>query len=156
MRSDNRWTVCLEEKVSSKGQGWNSNACHIRLFTSSPDHVPIRLGSVRRPLTTLLHLRVGQGFVAETSTMASLINTVRSSTFFSHYNWIVSCQYWRVSCLEFLEAIRSVNPPGRWKILVVDEHSQQLLSSVLKQYDVLQENVTCMSLIKPYFILLYW
>ncbi|KAI0079338.1 Sec1-like protein [Panus rudis PR-1116 ss-1] len=43
---------------------------------------------------------------------------------------------------KFLEAIRSVNPPGRWKILVVDEHSQQLLSTVLKQFDILEENVT--------------
>ncbi|EIW79319.1 Sec1-like snare protein [Coniophora puteana RWD-64-598 SS2] len=53
--------------------------------------------------------------------MASLITTVRS---------------------KFLEAIRSVNPPGRWKILVVDEHSQKLLGSVLKQFDILEENVT--------------
>ncbi|KAH9913550.1 Sec1-like protein [Epithele typhae] len=36
---------------------------------------------------------------------------------------------------KFLEAIRSV-------ILVVDEHSQRLLNSVLKQYDILEENVT--------------
>lgn len=43
---------------------------------------------------------------------------------------------------EFLEAIRSVQPPGRWKILVVDEFSQKLLSSVLKQFDILEENVT--------------
>ncbi|TFK26209.1 ras opposite [Coprinopsis marcescibilis] len=43
---------------------------------------------------------------------------------------------------KFLEAIRSVNPPSRWKILVVDEHSQKLLGAVLKQYDILQENVT--------------
>ncbi|KAJ8456753.1 hypothetical protein ONZ51_g11942 [Trametes cubensis] len=43
---------------------------------------------------------------------------------------------------KFLEAIRSVNPPGRWKILVVDEHSQRLLGSVLKQFDILEENVT--------------
>ncbi|CAL1714155.1 unnamed protein product [Somion occarium] len=43
---------------------------------------------------------------------------------------------------KFLEAIRSVNPPGKWKILVVDEHSQALLSSVLKQFDILEENVT--------------
>lgn len=46
--------------------------------------------------------------------------------------------------LEFLEAIRSVNPPGKWKILVVDEFSQKLLGSVLKQFDILEENVTCM------------
>jgi syntaxin-binding protein 1 len=43
---------------------------------------------------------------------------------------------------EFLDAIRSVNPPSRWKILVIDEHSQQLLNSVLKQFDILEENVT--------------
>jgi syntaxin-binding protein 1 len=43
---------------------------------------------------------------------------------------------------EFLNAIRSVNPPSRWKILVIDEHSQQLLNSVLKQFDILEENVT--------------
>ncbi|KAF7299290.1 hypothetical protein MIND_00877900 [Mycena indigotica] len=53
--------------------------------------------------------------------MPSLISTVRS---------------------KFLEAIRSVNPPGKWKILVVDEHSQKLLGSVLKQFDILEENVT--------------
>ncbi|KAG2157814.1 Sec1-like protein [Suillus bovinus] len=53
--------------------------------------------------------------------MASLITAVRS---------------------KFLQAIRSVNPPGRWKILVVDEHSQKLLGSVLKQFDILEENVT--------------
>jgi syntaxin-binding protein 1 len=46
---------------------------------------------------------------------------------------------------EFLEAIRSVNPPGKWKILVVDEFSQKLLGSVLKQFDILEENVTCTS-----------
>ncbi|KAJ7903783.1 Sec1-like protein [Mycena olivaceomarginata] len=45
--------------------------------------------------------------------MASLITTVRS---------------------KFLEAIRS--------ILVVDEHAQKLLGSVLKQFDILEENVT--------------
>jgi syntaxin-binding protein 1 len=45
-----------------------------------------------------------------------------------------------------LESIRSVNP-GRWKVVVVDEHSQKLLGATLKQYDVLAENVTSM---------LYW
>ncbi|TFL01947.1 Sec1-like protein [Pterulicium gracile] len=43
---------------------------------------------------------------------------------------------------KFLESIRSVNPPGKWKILVVDEHSQRLLNTVLKQFDILEENVT--------------
>ncbi|KAJ7588042.1 Sec1-like protein [Mycena floridula] len=43
---------------------------------------------------------------------------------------------------KFLDAIRSVQPPGRWKILVVDEHAKKLLGSVLKQFDILEENVT--------------
>lgn len=42
----------------------------------------------------------------------------------------------------FLETIRSVNPPDKWKILVIDEHSQKLLNAVLKTYDVLEENVS--------------
>ena len=46
--------------------------------------------------------------------------------------------------IEFLNAIRSVNPPQKWKILVVDEHSQALLNHVLKQFDILEENVTRM------------
>ncbi|PCH36386.1 Sec1-like snare protein [Wolfiporia cocos MD-104 SS10] len=51
---------------------------------------------------------------------------------------------------KFLDAIRSVKPPARWKILVVDEHSQQLLGSVLKQFDVLEENVTQIESISNY------
>ncbi|KAK1235695.1 syntaxin binding protein 1 [Marasmius sp. AFHP31] len=51
---------------------------------------------------------------------------------------------------KFLEAIRSVNPPGRWKILVVDEHSQKLLGTVLKQFDILEENVTQIESISNY------
>ncbi|KAF5377779.1 hypothetical protein D9757_008057 [Collybiopsis confluens] len=51
---------------------------------------------------------------------------------------------------EFLAAIRSVNPPGRWKILVVDEHSQKILGSVLKQFDILEENVTQIEAISNY------
>ncbi|KAJ7087363.1 Sec1-like snare protein [Mycena belliarum] len=61
--------------------------------------------------------------------MSSLITTVRS---------------------KFLEAIRSVKPPGKWKILVVDEHSQKLLGSVLKQFDILEENVTLIESITNY------
>lgn len=35
-----------------------------------------------------------------------------------------------------------MNPEGRWKILVVDDHAQKLLGSVLKHFDILEENVT--------------
>ena len=74
--------------------------------------------------------------------MSSLVTTVRNSTLFP----LCLPQTWSLAsaCLvEFLEAIRSVNPPGKWKILVIDEHSQKLLGSVLKQFDILAENVTC-------------
>jgi hypothetical protein len=54
---------------------------------------------------------------------------------------------------EFLDAIRSVNPPAKWKILVVDEHSQKLLNFVLKQFDILEENVTRTSFFLLQFIL---
>ena len=73
--------------------------------------------------------------------MSSLITTVRTSMFtIESRNTVPITKLLNIS--EFLEAIRSVNPPGRWKILVVDEHSQALLSSVLKQFDILEENVT--------------
>ncbi|GJJ13940.1 hypothetical protein Clacol_008197 [Clathrus columnatus] len=51
---------------------------------------------------------------------------------------------------RFLDAIRSVNPPGRWKILVVDEHAQKLLGCTLKQFDILEENVTLIESINSY------
>ena len=74
-------------------------------------------------------------------TMSSLITTVRTSmSTIESRNTVPITKLLNIS--EFLEAIRSVNPPGRWKILVVDEHSQALLSSVLKQFDILEENVT--------------
>lgn len=70
--------------------------------------------------------------------MSSLVATVRTSTVgsFLQFNPLTA------RCLEFLQAIRSVNPQGRWKILVVDDYSQKLLGSVLKQFDILEENVT--------------
>ena len=42
---------------------------------------------------------------------------------------------------RYLTTIRSVQPPSRWKILVVDSFTKELLNSVLKMYDILQENV---------------
>jgi hypothetical protein len=70
--------------------------------------------------------------------MSSLISVVRNSTLELHHSLYSPHR----SRLGFLDAIRSVNPPSRWKILVIDEHSQQLLNSVLKQFDILEENVT--------------
>ncbi|UZJ52783.1 hypothetical protein CBS101457_002103 [Exobasidium rhododendri] len=43
---------------------------------------------------------------------------------------------------KYINAIRSVQPQSRWKILVVDSYTKTLLNSVLKMYDILQENVS--------------
>ncbi|KAG8998952.1 vacuolar sorting protein VPS33/slp1 [Tulasnella sp. JGI-2019a] len=51
---------------------------------------------------------------------------------------------------RFLETIRSVQPPGKWKVVVIDEHAQKLLGAVLKQYDVLEENVTVIDSVSSY------
>lgn len=53
----------------------------------------------------------------------------------------------RLTCMPCLDAgyfnaIRSVQPPSRWKILVVDNYTKTLLNSVLKMYDILQQNVS--------------
>lgn len=42
---------------------------------------------------------------------------------------------------RYLNTIRSVQPPSRWKVLVIDSFTKELLNSVLKMYDILQENV---------------
>jgi len=45
---------------------------------------------------------------------------------------------------KFLNAIRFVSLPSRWKILVeMSEHSRQWLNVVLKQFDILEENNLC-------------
>ncbi|TDL23876.1 Sec1-like protein [Rickenella mellea] len=51
---------------------------------------------------------------------------------------------------KFLDAIRSVQPEGRWKALVVDKHSKQILGSVLKSNDILDEKVTVIDDISTY------
>ncbi|CAO1618751.1 unnamed protein product [Sympodiomycopsis kandeliae] len=43
---------------------------------------------------------------------------------------------------RYLASIRSVQPPSRWKILVVDTYTQSLLNQVLKLNDILQQNVS--------------
>jgi syntaxin-binding protein 1 len=70
--------------------------------------------------------------------MSSLVATVRASMAVNF-----SCLHRLTTQYPgFLQAIRSVSPQGRWKILVVDDYSQKLLGSVLKQFDILEENVT--------------
>ncbi|KAG2192973.1 hypothetical protein INT46_004221 [Mucor plumbeus] len=43
---------------------------------------------------------------------------------------------------RFLELIKTVNPTGRWKLVVVDSLSNKILNSACKMYDILEENVT--------------
>jgi syntaxin-binding protein 1 len=38
--------------------------------------------------------------------------------------------------------LREVDPPGRWKVLVVDPQSLNLLNSCCKMSEILTENVT--------------
>ncbi|OCF34392.1 syntaxin-binding protein 1 [Kwoniella heveanensis BCC8398] len=42
---------------------------------------------------------------------------------------------------RFTTAIQSIPPPA-WKILITDDHSQALLDTVYKNFDILQQNVT--------------
>ena len=42
----------------------------------------------------------------------------------------------------FTTALDSV-PNGQWKILITDDHSQALLDTVYKHFDILRRNVTC-------------
>ncbi|KAI7851471.1 hypothetical protein BDC45DRAFT_445411 [Circinella umbellata] len=43
--------------------------------------------------------------------------------------------------LGFLDIIKSVQPAGRWKLVVVDSLSLKILNSACKMYDILEENV---------------
>ncbi|KAI8339302.1 Sec1-like protein [Blakeslea trispora] len=43
---------------------------------------------------------------------------------------------------RLMDTIRSIQPPGKWKIIVVDSKSIQILNAACKMYDILEENVT--------------
>lgn len=43
--------------------------------------------------------------------------------------------------LGLMDSIRAVQPPGKWKIVVVDSKSSQILNACCKMYDILEENV---------------
>lgn len=45
-----------------------------------------------------------------------------------------------------MESIRSVQPPGKWKIIVVDSKSSLILNAACKMYDILEENVSLFTL----------
>lgn len=56
-----------------------------------------------------------------------------------------------VSIIGLMDAIKAVQPPGKWKIMVVDSKSAEVLNASCKMYDILEENV---SLRKNIYILL--
>ncbi|KAI7867458.1 hypothetical protein BDF14DRAFT_1726596, partial [Spinellus fusiger] len=41
-----------------------------------------------------------------------------------------------------LDTIRAIQPPGKWKIVVVDAKSYQILSAACKMDDILEMNVS--------------
>ncbi|KAI9226938.1 MAG: Sec1-like protein [Piptocephalis tieghemiana] len=43
---------------------------------------------------------------------------------------------------RYLETVDSVQPPARWKLVVVDSKSVKLLSAACKMYDIMEKNVT--------------
>ena len=40
--------------------------------------------------------------------------------------------------------IRAVNPPGKWKVMVVDDEGLRILNTVLTKSDLTDEFVICM------------
>ena len=52
---------------------------------------------------------------------------------------------------RYLECVQSVQPASRWKILVLDPHTQAHIGSVLKMYDILEQGVQRM----PIFLALF-
>jgi syntaxin-binding protein 1 len=45
-----------------------------------------------------------------------------------------------------VEMIRSIQPASKWKILITDPNSVDIINSVCRLNEVLDENVTCKSL----------
>ena len=44
-----------------------------------------------------------------------------------------------------LEMVKAVNPPGGWKILVIDAVTTRIISSACSMYDIMEEGVSSMS-----------
>ncbi|KAI8093278.1 Sec1-like protein [Halteromyces radiatus] len=43
---------------------------------------------------------------------------------------------------RIMDAIKAIQPPGKWKIVVVDSKSYEILNASCKMYDILEENVS--------------
>lgn len=56
--------------------------------------------------------------------------------------------------IGLMDSIRSIQPPGKWKIIVVDSKSNQILNAACKMYDILEENVSVES--QRFWAEVYW
>ncbi|KAI9300245.1 Sec1-like protein [Cunninghamella echinulata] len=43
---------------------------------------------------------------------------------------------------RLMDAIKSIQPAGKWKIVIVDSKSKEIINAACKMYDILEENVT--------------
>ncbi|KAI9288488.1 Sec1-like protein [Umbelopsis sp. AD052] len=43
---------------------------------------------------------------------------------------------------RLMDTIRAIQPPEKWKLMVIDSQSIKLLNAVCNKYDILEENVT--------------
>lgn len=41
--------------------------------------------------------------------------------------------------------VKTVNPPGKWKVMVVDDEALRILNTVIKLADLTDEHVICKS-----------
>lgn len=44
--------------------------------------------------------------------------------------------------IGLMDSIKAVQPPGKWKIVIVDSKSTRILNAACKMYDILEENVS--------------
>jgi hypothetical protein len=41
-----------------------------------------------------------------------------------------------------MDTIRAIQPPEKWKLMVIDSQSIKILTAVCNKYDILEENVS--------------
>lgn len=56
----------------------------------------------------------------------------------SHLTW----GYADGMTIGLMDSIKAVQPPGKWKIVIVDSKSTRILNAACKMYDILEENVS--------------
>lgn len=72
--------------------------------------------------------------------MSSIIEIMRKRKQRNGYV-IANCVLKLEQISGLMDSIKSIQPPGKWKIIVVDSKSIQILNAACKMYDILEENV---------------